>query len=397
MARKVVRLKDRTLANDIKYKAPLSYRYLRIIGWFFLIVAQIGMMAKINIKFVPSSVSQIGWVADLGDMFMSLPLPLFLLANFAAIFQKKDNWKKLLMFYGGVALLLYIVANAVVIHYGYGFVNAFAQTDFMEMAKTFGLILFSLGHTGLVLNIFIDLFLCSLVFFFMNYTPKNLEGKKVYLFRALVVLPIMYEIASILIKYYVAIGAMPIPFFAFFLLTSKPPFMFIAFIVLVVAMKIREYKALQKRKGEEFYEEHIKTNAHSLRFSIIIAIVFFVAGLLDLITNLMISIGLAIKFSVLDPEQEQVAIQAASAITESMGFGNASILMLIAPIALLFSYTKTHANTKIDSFIPIIGVALIIFVYIEGMFQIAVQNIPIIVEKIKDFFSIDVNPEEMIE
>ena len=111
----------------------------------------------------------------------------------------------------------------------------------------------------------------------------------------------------------------------------------------------------------------------------------------------MISIGLAIKFSVLDPEQEQVAIQSALVITESMGFGKATILMLIAPIALLFSYTKTHANTKIDSFIPLIGVALIIFVYVEGMFQIAVQNIPIIIEKIQDFFSIDVNPEEMIE
>ena len=39
---KRIPLKYRTLENDINYKAPLSYRYLRIIAWIFIIIAQIG-------------------------------------------------------------------------------------------------------------------------------------------------------------------------------------------------------------------------------------------------------------------------------------------------------------------------------------------------------------------
>ena len=384
---KRIPLKHRTLENDIKYRGPISYRYIRIMAWVFLIISQIGILVKFNIKLDPASQSQIGWLKDAGSFLSSLPLPLFLLANFAFIFQRKGNWKYLLTFYGGVALVLYILGNVIIIHYGYGFINAFTPTDFMQMANAFGSLLFNLGNLGSVFNIFIDLFLCTLLFFFMNYTPKNIKKENIKYFRLLALLPILYEVASILIKYFVATGAMNIPFFCFFLLPSKPPMMFVAFVVLVLVLKIEEYKRLKEKQDPHFITEHRKTNAHSLRFSIIIAIVFFSAALLDLIIYFVSAIAIGENVFTPGIVDEETAAYFGMYVVDSMGFGRATSLFIVAPIALLFSYTKTHQNKKIDTFIPIIAIALIAFVYLEGMFQIVTIHIARVIERLKEILN----------
>ena len=378
---KRIPLKERTLENDINYRAPLSYRYVRILAWVILIVVQFGMVAKINMKLVPSSVETLSWLKTMGDFLSNIPLPLFLLANFAIIFQKRNNWKSLLVQFGGIAALLYVVGNILIIHYGYGLVHAFIDVDFMTMANNFGAMLFGLGNSGLIFNIFIDLFLCALLFFFMNYTPKKLKGKQIYFFRALIALPILYEIASIVIKFHVAIGNMSIPFFLFFLLTSKPPFMFAAFLALVIILKVQDYLTFKKRGDLEFRKEHMKTNAHSFKFSCIIFIVFLSAGLLDFIVYFILGASFSFSIGQEIPEIGDFAFNLAQFVIDKMGFGRAIVLILVAPIALLFSYTKTHANKKLDPLVPIVGIALILFVYIEGVYQIIVHNVPAFIEK----------------
>ena len=386
---KHVRLRDRTLENDIKYSGPLSYRYLRIIAWACIIFAQIGMVAKLNVKLIPSSNDAIGWLVGAGNFVSSLALPLFLLANFTIILQNKDDWKSLFIRFGGIALILFVLGNIVVVHYGYGFVRAFTdEIGFMEMSKAFGALLFGLGNAGMVFNLFIDLFLCSLIFFFMNYTPKKLKrSNKIIWFRCLVILPILYEVASILIKYFVATGSMELPYFVFLLLTSKPPLMFLAFLVLVMILKIEEVRTKKSKEDPEFIKEHRKTNAHTLRFSIIIAIVFLVAALLDFIIVLVVSGVTATNFADVFDGNSDEAVNYGISVATKMGFGNAFVLIFVAPIALLFNYRKTHKNTKLDTFIPVVGIALALFVYLEGMFQIMVHNIPILIQRLAEIIS----------
>ncbi len=50
-----------------------------------------------------------------------------------------------------------------------------------------------------------------------------------------------------------------------------------------------------------------------------------------------------------------------------IGIGGSSALVLAAPIMLLFSYTRTHKNTRIEMFIPILAIIVLIFVYLEAM------------------------------
>ena len=381
-----IRLRDRTLENDIKYKAPLSYRYVRIIAWACIIFAQIGLVAKANVKLIPSSAGALNWLVESGNFISALALPLFLLANFAFILQKKNDWKRLFIQYGGIALLLFLAGNFVIIHYGYGFLRAFADVDFMDMSKGFGLILFNMGNSGMIFNLFIDLFLCTLIYFLMNYTPKKLKGSnKIIWFRCLVILPILYEVASIIIKYFVATGAMPIPYFCFLLLTSKPPLMFVAFLILVAILKIEEIRAKKKKEDPEFIKEHRKTNAHALRFSIIIAIVFIAAALIDFIVCIIVSATTATNFLNIF-ENDQQALNYGIDVAAKMGFGNAVGLAVVAPIALLFSYTKTHEKRLGDIIVPVAGIVLILIVHLEGYFQILVHNIPILIEKISEYF-----------
>ena len=163
--------------------------------------------------------------------------------------------------------------------------------------------------------------------------------------------------------------------------------MFLAFVILVLVLKIQEIKGLKRHQSPELIAENRKTNAHSFRFSLSIFYVFLLMGFLDLLLLIILGTTFSFNFGAMNPETEDAAVYFAKYVVEHMGIGKAAILMLVAPIALLFSYTKTHKNPKMDKFIPLAGVALILFIYLEGLFQIVTINVSIIVQKVADYLS----------
>ena len=87
-------------------------------------------------------------------------------------------------------------------------------------------------------NIFIDLFLCALALFFLNYEPRRVfTGKARILFRLLTLLPVAYEAACIVLKIRAAWGLTVIPMWAWSFLTVKPPMTFVLFVVLALFSK----------------------------------------------------------------------------------------------------------------------------------------------------------------
>ena len=58
-------------------------------------------------------------------------------------------------------------------------------------------------------------------------------------------------------------------------------------------------------------------------------------------------------------------------LSEAAAFelGESAALLLLAPVMLLFSYTRTHKNKTFDTLIPAIGVVAIVIAYIEGLYQ----------------------------
>lgn len=383
---KYVRLRNRTKENDIKYGGFLSYRHLRIIGWVCLVLAQMATMFKITMNMNPTTVGMFTNAYNVFSAFAGPAVPLFLIANFAVIAQQKGNWKGLLLRYGGLALIMYVAANLIIIHFAHGFVHALnPNADLYSSTLLFGGLLASAGSQGYALNIFIDLFLCTLAFFFLNYKPvKFFQGKKIILFRLLVLLPLAYEVAGILVKFYISLGAFVIPSFALFALPSKPPLIFLAMFIIFVIMKLGEVRRMKKNQSsQEDLSNYLDTNAHSLLTSIYMSIVFLVCVILDVILLILLGVS-AFKYlggttDTLD-EYFPVGLQVAYAA----GFGASVPLLFCIPVVLLFNYKKTHKNSKIDSLVPIAGIALILVVYVEGLFQVITNNISYFMYKISN-------------
>ena len=277
-----------------------------------------------------------------------------------------------------------------VFHFGHRFLNSFGVGfSWWDTARLFGQLLPSMGNLGYTFNIFIDLFLCTLLFFFMNYKPKKVfTDKKIIIFRLLFILPVLYEVAGILIKYFMGVGRLEVPSFAFFLLPSKPPLLFLAFVLIVLALKVGEVTFIKRHQGStEAYEEHTKTNAHSLKMSIIISIIFLICAIIDFVVIFFIVIKCIQNAALIGTTEEEIALIAYQDINSWLvaGFGGAVSLIFVIPLVLLFSYKKEHKNPKIDTLLPIAGIALIAIVYIEGIFQVIVTNMPFVIERLKEW------------
>ena len=362
---------------DISFRGFFSYRHVRILGWIFLVLAQVGAILAINIKINPDSLKLIEPWKNVLSFLGNFPIPLFMLANFSAILQKRGNYKSMFLLYGGAALGCYLLSNFLVFHYGFRFMNRIEFVhNWHEVSELFGSLLPNLGRSAYTLNIFIDLLLCSLLFFFATYEPKTVfTGKKVLIFRAMMFIPIAYEIAAIFVKYYIHRGFDPlvIPSYCFFLLPNKPPFIFLAFLALVVILEILMYRNKKKHnRTSEALAEYMKTNRHSLRVSFLISVIFFVVASIDIAIVLPL-------YKLIELGQTGIDYEGLS----GMGMGGSIALVLIIPVVLLFSYSKSHSNKIPDVIIPVLGIAFILLVYIEGLFEVLVGNLPLLFEKLQ--------------
>lgn len=356
MAHRRRKITEVTAENDIKYRGPLSYRYLRIIGWLLLIGMQIGVFLGILAKVQPGNAATYDKVKDTIGMFTGLTLPLFLLANFSFMFRTRTNgYKKLLMNYGFGALGLIALFLLITEHYALSFIMKGGKS-FIEAQHTLDALIKAIFENGISLNVFIDLFLCTLFFFFVNYRPKkHFQGKKLIIFRLFSLFPVLYELLSIVLKGLNLANVITLPSFLYPLLTNKPFMTFVAFIVIVFVIKYREKYFIKRGKTHAEYEAFLQTNRNSFDISVAISIIFVAAAVLDVISWL----GLSLIIN---------GVEYPIVYTYNLGFGQSTCLILSIPFVLLFSYTREHKNTKLDSFIPLIGVALIAFTYIEGIF-----------------------------
>ena len=222
----------------------------------------------------------------------------------------------------------------------------------------------------LTFNIFLDLFLCTLTLYFMNYRPrKHFAGKKIYIFRMFTVFPILCDTACIVLKILASNKAVIIPAAAYPLLTTKPPLTFAMFFVMMLFIKYRERSFLKHGKTHEEYREFLKTNTNSFQFSLFMAGIIVVFGVIDAIIYPVL-ILIHLRSSGITGSISSEQFNAAGHIVESWGFGGTVEMILLAPIMLLFSYTRSHKNPLIDTAIPIVSVICIVFVYIESALDI---------------------------
>ena len=273
-----------TAENDIKYRGPLSYRHLLIIGWICISFKVLDILIDIGVRLDPN---QPGWVLSLwkvAGVLGAFALPMFLIANFAIILDKKLTYKQQLIKFGGLSLgvvLLFIIIKE---HYVVGLVTAVVgnRADANAMVNDF---IYQSAMTGsMIFNLFIDLFMCTLFMFFMEYEPVNhFCGDKLKWFRAMAAIPVLYEIGALVLRITVALTGFKPSYIVYPFLTTKPFMSFILFIILALHIKLDEKRFVKREKSTEDFEAYTNTNVHSLRFSIFTSVMILITGLIDLI------------------------------------------------------------------------------------------------------------------
>ncbi len=369
--------------NDIKFRGPISYRYLRVAGWIFLFIAQLGVILSIasSAKLININPSFLTVIKGAG----SLMTPLFLFAAFSQVLVAKDGYRRLVTVYGLGSIGLFLLFLIVYLHFGVGLFRAITGS-WDSAFETVNALITGLTAGGFTFNIFIDLLLCTLVTFFINYQPtEHFQGKKIYLFRAFVAIPILYELASIVVKLLTPYGLIGIHPLVIPLLTTKPPVAFLIFVFCALFVKSRERHYIKHGKTHEEYKDFLHTNVNRLHFALFLVTAVIGGVILDTLLFVVISIIKVAIFPVTeDPELMEQLVLNAFASTYATGFGACLPMLLIIPLLIFFDYTKTHENKMMDIIIPVAGIVLLILLYIEGLFEISKGYIADLVKKAQE-------------
>lgn len=351
--------------NDIKYRGPLNYQQFRMAAWVFIALSQIPVILSFSQK-LPGDVQQeTDLIRTILTILGHVATPLLLITNFSEILTSRSGYKKLLIKYGALsagAILLFLLVYE---RYVIGLLSAASSRS--EAHEMLNEIFASEGF--LAFNIFLDLFLCTLVMFFLDYTPqKRFQGKAHYVFRLFVLIPILYEAAIIVLKVLAGLQIIKLPPELFPLLTTKPPLAFAVFVVLALFIKRRERKFIKSGKTKEEYRTFLETNTNSWHFSVHAAVIMVVAVIVDL--------AVLVAFAMIHAAPYEGAQVYDTYLAEGLdvmlkcGFGGSISLILVAPFMLLYSYNRQPKNPKFDRFIPIAGVVMLVIVYIEGFFHV---------------------------
>ena len=330
--------------TDIKYRGPLSYRYLRIIAWIALAMSQYCLVINMGLSFFDGELKYPVWIFNTLAITGSLSIPFFLLASFSIILSRNRTYKSLVLFYGiayiGVALGIIFVYNRYI-----GKV-IFEMSGSMEAAKNAVLKIFSKKTD---FNVFGDLFILTLFNFFLNYELKSDTSlKKVISFRLLSMIPLSLALASYILTVCFKSGIIDLPFEVFPFLTTKSPLIYLVFICMSLWIKNRERIYVKLGASPKEYSNFLRTNKNSLAFSIHVCLLFLLVVLLDLILVLTI------------PNYNNYNI------------GQSTGLLIAIPFILLFSYNKTHKDKNIDLLIPFVGLILMLLAYAEGIYQVII-------------------------
>ena len=411
--KKRLKIHEVTAENDIRYQGPLNYQHFQMLGWLCIVATAAVLLITVGAKMDASVETSLGGVKDVLNWVGTLSLPFLLIANFARILNNSEGYRKQLIKNGaamagialGAILLLYRYVVGTMVELGLTQEQAVAFFFFFAQIT-------SKARVGFIsFNIFVDLFLCTLVMFFLNYRPKYIFKAPAarIVFRLFTVFPIAYEMISLILKIRCARGEITLPLWSFPLLTVKPPMTFVLFIALAVYVKTREWRFRRHGKTHEEYQAFLKTRRNSRNFSVFLAVMLAVVSIFDLLIFLGMSVfatannivkaqeaaaleqaaetagteqaqlsdeELIATLAENSPTAEEIGQEKIVAYTEksvrimdAVGFGGSVYLIFLAPLVLLFSYIRIPKNKQFSMLIPMIAAGLILVMYLEGFYR----------------------------
>ncbi len=355
---------EHTAEKDIRYRGPLNYQHFQLLGWLCIVFSQVGLILSIGERLGQLPESFAGLTEPV--TFLSfLSLPFLLIANFAQIMNGQKSYRFLLLKNFGAAAAIFVLYAFVLHRYLLGTIDILNDGTVSSMDVLLKIMQDVAPDGVLCFNIFIDLFLCTLVMFFLNYNPRRIfTGKCRFIFRMFALLPIVYEVGSIVLKVLAYRKLVTISPFLYPLFAVKPPMTFVLFIILAVYIKTRELRFRRHGKTHEQYKAFLNTKKNSWDFSLFLSIALVVISLADIIVYFLTSI---MEVNILQLPKETASSYHPIALV--MGFGDSIPLFFLAPLVLLFSYTREPRNKMMSTLIPVASFAMILMLYVEAFHQ----------------------------
>ncbi len=351
-----------TKENDMKYRGPLSYRWLRILGWSCVIISQIVFTLLMRSKILGTDPGIFGNMTVMRPI-MALALPFMMMANFAVLLNGHDSYRTLLKLYGGISVAFIGIYMVVYYHYFLGaFDQVFGGISESEAAIV-SMLLKSRTFNGYVsFNFFIDLFLFALLLYFVDHTPrKHFRGKRLYIFRSFALIPLIYEVVSIILKILAFYRVITLPVASYAFLPTKPPILFVMFVIMVIFINYRKVGFSKNGRTEADYHRYLRTNTNSWLFARTCAFIMVCFAVVDSIIVEIIYLNLA---------KDGVDSDMVLAVMNRLGIGQAGPLILMAPIMLLFSYTRKHRSTLVDISIPVGSIVIIVLIHLNNAYEL---------------------------
>ncbi len=299
---------DRLLGKkDIKYRGFLSSRSMKTIGFVLLFFAQVYLCISLVGKFIDLSESTLN-VANVLDTLSMFSLPMFLIANFCVIINSKTKIKKMLIVYSVIAIGVYLLIIFGFYRYLIGIAHSISPDDPSSAYLLADLVAKKLFGKVINYNVFVDLTLFSLFYFFLFYTPKRLEGKnRLAIFRLLSIIPALLTIgASVLYGLYnIEIIDLPVAILA--ILPCRSLAIYAIFFGIAFFIKLRQHLFFKWGGTQEEFEKYCSSNRSSLEVSIAMAVITLFVCIIDfllLIINpwlLFYGIGLNFYFALCTP------------------------------------------------------------------------------------------------
>ena len=359
-----------TAENDIKYKAPLNYQHFQILGWACIVAAVAAGIITLGGKVAGEGViKQYGTLGNVLSFISQFALPLLLMASFARILNNTDNCRKLLMINGGAALGIFVVTTFIGSRYFIGIMEKILTPPERVVPIVSDIISVFVPGGFLAFNMFVDLFLCTLMMFLLNVQPKRwFTGKKVLILRFAVIIPIAYEGFCFWLKIQAMRGKVMLPMWSYPLLTMKPPVMILLFIVMAFVVKIREYRYCKHGNTHEDYQAFMQTNRNSFHLSVRLAILMVIFAVLDLVLLVLLTYLNADSAGAVNAagEMAEEASDTFVSLSLAVGIGKSWPIGLLAPFMLLFSYNKEPKNKMISMVLPAVAIVLCIFIVLEA-------------------------------
>ena len=359
-----------TAENDMKYRGPLNYQHFQILGWACIVAAVAAAIISLGGKLVGERVmDRFGTIGSILSFMSQFSLPLLLIASFSRILNSNDSGKKMLLINGGAAVGIIAVTLLLGSRYFIGILKQIIAPAEKVVPMMNGIIAGVVPGGFLAFNMFVDLFLCTLMMFLLNVQPKRwFTGKKVLILRFAVIIPIAYEGFCFWLKIQAMRGKVMLPMWSYPLLTMKPPVMILLFIVMAFVVKIREYRYCKHGNTHEDYQAFMQTNRNSFHLSVRLAILMVIFAVLDLVLLVLLTYLNADSAGALNAagEMAEEASDTFVSLSLAVGIGKSWPIGLLAPFMLLFSYNKEPKNKMISMVLPAVAIVLCIFIVLEA-------------------------------